>query len=159
MYKKLSMAAMVASLLMVGASGAFAQRDAARLGIGKPYYGSGGGGGRSYSSRSGPSFNYARPSYNYVAPQPMIASEPAIASVPGYRSFSLEPIGIHPGDSVVVTGDNAKLMLGSNVLGAAPKGLEFKVTKVINGWLGAVVTVDGREYKGWVFSRNVRLVE
>lgn len=158
MYKRISMVVMVAAVLLVGAGIAFAQRDAAHLGIGKPYYGS--GGGRSYSSRSARSFSYARPTYNYARPTYDYAQPQAsIASEPAYRVFSLEPLGIRTGDNVVVTGDNVKFMRGANAVGAAPKGLEFKVTQVMNGWLGAVVTVDGKELRGWVAGRHVRLVQ
>lgn len=157
MSKLLTIGAMMVAVAMFGSSGAFAQSR--NHGIQKPHYGSDGNPGRSYSSRgrsfnyARPSFNYARPSYNYAMPQPMIASEPA------YRSFSFEPIGINPGDTVVVNRDDARLMLGRNVVGTAPKGLEFKVTKVINGWFGAVVDVDGQKLSGWIWNRNVRPVQ
>lgn len=173
MYKRLSLAAMVTALAALSASDAFAQRDAARLGISKPYYGSGGGGGRSGGSFGGgrsfsyggapasnyarpvpsyaqPSYSYVQPSYNYVPPQPMIAREPA------YRTFSFEPLGINPNDTVVVTRDHVKLMQGHEVVGTVPWGVQFQVTKVINGWLGAVVMLDGQERKGWIWNANVR---
>jgi hypothetical protein len=132
---------------MFSAGGALAQSR--NHGIWKPHYGSDGSSGRAYSSR-GPTFNYARPTYRY-APQPAITAEPE------YRSFSFEPLGIKPNDTVVVARDSAPVMLGRTVLGAAPRGAEFKVTKVVNGWVGAVMTLNGREVKGWIWNGNVRL--
>jgi hypothetical protein len=76
-----------------------------------------------------------------------------------YRRFSYEPVGIHPGDTVVLNGDNVKMMKGTVVVGAVPNGQEFKVTKVVNGWLGAVVEVDGRKLTDWVWHKNVSLEE
>jgi hypothetical protein len=76
-------------------------------------------------------------------------------SVQSYRSFSYQPRTISAGDSVVVTGDNIRLMRGPNVVGTIPRGLRFEVTKVVSGWLGAVVEVDGQTLNGWVWHANV----
>jgi hypothetical protein len=145
MYKTISTAGLVAAVLMFSAVGAFAQSS--NHGIWKPHYGSNGSSGRSYSSRG---YNYSRPTYRY-APQPAIAAEPE------YRSFSFEPLGIKASDMVVVARDSAPVMRGRTVLGAVARGTEFKVTKVVNGWLGAAMTLNGREVRGWIWNGNVRL--
>jgi hypothetical protein len=81
--------------------------------------------------------------------------QPARPSAESYRSFSYQPVGINLGDIVVVQGGDAKMMKGADVVGIVPKGSEFKVTKVINGWLGAVVDVEGQTLNGWIWHRNV----
>jgi hypothetical protein len=157
MSKILSIAAAIVAVSAIGASDAFAQRGRDPLGIGKPYYGSGAGGGM----RGGMGGGMMGRSYSY-APQPAgsFYSQPTpLASEPSYRSFSFEPIGINPGDTVVVSRDDVNLMRGRNVVSEVPKGLEFRVTKVINGWLGAVVEFDGQQQKGWIWNRHVRLAE
>lgn len=83
--------------------------------------------------------------------------QPVRPSVDGYRTFSYEPIGISPGDEVVVTGEDTKMMRGTDVLGVVPEGLKFRVTKVINGWIGTVVEVDGKKLNGWIRHENVAL--
>ena len=143
MSRLLALTAMMATVLVFSPS-AFAQRGGSH-GIWKPHY-----------SNPGPGGSYPGRSYSFVQPYPGPTS---VAPAPAYQRFSFEPLGIAAGDKVVVTGDNIQLMLGNAVVGAAPKGLEFNVTKVRNGWLGAVVTIDGKEYRGWIFNRNVRLVE
>jgi hypothetical protein len=146
MQKRITLAALATAIALVGASDVLAQRT----GAWKPHYGGGaGGGGSSSAGRSyAPSFNYARP----VQPaQPMIAQEP------GYRTFSIEPLGISAHDNVVVNRNNARLMLGRNVVATLPQGIEFQVTRVVNGWLGAVVNLDGQEHKGWIWNGDVQL--
>lgn len=81
--------------------------------------------------------------------------QPARPSADSYRSFSYEPIGVSAGETVVVSGENVKLMRGTTVVGSAPQGLKFTVTKVINGWLGTVVEVNGQELNGWIWHKNV----
>ena len=83
--------------------------------------------------------------------------QPRQPSGESYRRASHEPIGIRAGDAVVVTGDDVKMMKGTTVVSAVPNGLKFKVTKVSNGWLGAVVQVEGQELKGWVWHKNISL--
>lgn len=166
MYKLLAMAAVMALVLAAGAESAFAQRGES-LGIWKPHFGNASP-GRS-SASGGRSFGYAQPQratavqpgyqqsyayrgqpFGYAQPQPRIAVQPE------YRTFSIEPLGFGPGDTVVVNRDNVNLMLGRNVIGVVPAGAQFKVTKVVNGWLGAVLTVDGKEHRGWIWNGNVR---
>lgn len=112
-------------------------------------YGAYGGGSRgyqqpsqSYSGGMGYSYDSGYRSYSYD---------------PGYRSFSYEPSSFAAGDMVVVTGDNAQMKRGTDVLGNVPNGTEFKVTQVKDGWLGASVDVDGNKLNGWIHSRNVRM--
>jgi hypothetical protein len=75
--------------------------------------------------------------------------------VESYRSFSYAPLAIAPGDEVAVNVSEANLMLGRELVGTLHEGQKFKVTRVINGWLGAVVEEDGQTLKGWVWHRNV----
>lgn len=82
--------------------------------------------------------------------------QPAGPSEESYRSFSYQPINIHAGDNVAVRGQGVRLMLGNDVVGIIPQGMNFKVTKEVNGWLGAVVDMDGQQMKGWVWHANVR---
>ncbi|MBW3601062.1 MAG: hypothetical protein KY475_27815 [Planctomycetes bacterium] len=164
MYKVFSLAALLVTVSALGAGDAFAQRGRSNSGIPKPHYGSGspgrtmgrgmmGGGvmGRSYSYYPQPS----RPYYSQPAPLAYNRSPQAES----YRVFSFEPIGINPGDTVVVSRGDVKLMRGPNAVGEVPQGLQFRVTKVINGWLGAVVDVNGQQLKGWIWNRDVRLAE
>jgi hypothetical protein len=37
------------------------------------------------------------------------------------------------------------------------EGREFKVTRIINGWLGAELERDGKTYKGWIWHKYVKL--
>ena len=66
---------------------------------------------------------------------------------------------MNPGDMVVVKGDSVKMMKGREAVGTVPNGLKFKVTKVINGWLGAIVEVDGHRLDGWIWHKYVKLEE
>lgn len=84
---------------------------------------------------------------------------PARPRAESYRSFSYQPTEINPGDTVVVKDDAVKIMDGTNVVGTVPNGLQFKVNKVLNGWLGTVVDVDGQALKGWIRRGNVELAE
>lgn len=83
--------------------------------------------------------------------------EPSYSNNESYRSFSYEPTNISAGDSVVVSGGDAVMKRGTDVVGTLPNETEFEVTKVNDGWLGAVVEVDGQTLNGWVRNENVRL--
>ncbi len=158
----------LAVLLAWSSESAFGQRGGGGLGIQKPHYGSSGGsrsgGGGAYRSYSRPApqyyaqptpRTYAQPApQSYVQPAPLAYNEPQ-----GYRSFSFEPTAIQPGDTVVVNRNQVRLMRGQTVVGSAPVGLTFQATKVINGWVGAVVEINGREVHGWIWNGDVRLVE
>lgn len=119
------------------ASDALAQRDSGAKARGE--YGKGFWNQNDRSSRSGSFY-----------------SQPARPNMESYRSFSYQPTGINAGDNVVVTGADVRMMLGKDVVGNVPNGMAFHVTRVINGWLGAVVEVDGQQLKGWVWHTNVR---
>jgi hypothetical protein len=88
-----------------------------------------------------------------------LSYEPTRRDADGYRSFSYEPIGVKAGDRMVVKGDDVKMMRGAKVVGDVPGGLEFKVTKVVDGWLGAVVEVDSQKLNGWIWHANAKLEE
>jgi|FLYL01.1.fsa_nt_gi hypothetical protein len=84
-----------------------------------------------------------------------IAVEPARVEEREYRSFSVEPIGIQPGDMVAASKDGVPVMLGRETLGTLPKGTQFKVLKVLNGWVGGVIESEGKKLNGWVWYRNL----
>jgi len=85
--------------------------------------------------------------------------QPAQASTESYRRFSYQPTRIQAGDNVIVKGDGVKLMKGANTVGVIGDGTKFKVTKVIDGWLGSSVEVEGRKLAGWVWHESVALAE
>ncbi len=167
MSKLFSVGVGLAVLLAWGGESAFAQRDAARLGIQKPYYGSSGG---SRGGSSGSYRNYSRPAPSFAQPAPRFSTPvspvtpsvqpaPLAYSAPAYRSYSFEPIAIQPGDVVTVQRNNARLMHGQTVVGSAPAGTTFEVTKVRDGWVGAVLDLNGREVKGWIWNGDVRAAD
>lgn len=57
---------------------------------------------------------------------------------------------IEPGDTVVVSSDGTKLMLGTEVRAELTKGTEIKVSSIRDDWLGGYVTADGKKKPGWV---------
>jgi hypothetical protein len=161
MYKSLSVAALALVGLTVSmyAEDAFAQRGRANLGIPKPHYGSGAPG--TSMGRSSGGFGSAMAAPRYARPAPIPSSQPALAysrpvQADSYRLFSFEPLGINPGETAVVDREGARLMYGPNVVGDLPQGAEFRVTRIVNGWLGAVIERDGRQLKGWVWNGDVR---
>lgn len=145
--KRLMFVGLGAAVLAGGLSEvSFAQRDAgakARGEIGTGFWNS--GGGRAYS---GPSFQYqpgpvqSYRSYSYTPAE-------------SYRSFSYEPVGIAPGDTVVVSADTARVMSGPEQVGTLPEGHTFRVTRVVNGWLGVVTEADGEQVRGWIWNDQV----
>lgn len=76
-----------------------------------------------------------------------------------YQAYSYEPLGVNRGDAVIVTDEATRLMRGRNVVAKVEKGQEFEVTRIINGWLGAVLKQDGKTVKGWIWHKNVKLAE
>jgi hypothetical protein len=74
-----------------------------------------------------------------------------------YQAFSFEPLGINPGDTVMVAKEGVKLMSGRHVVANVGEGREFKVTRIVNGWLGAELQRDGKTFKGWIWHKNVKL--
>src|SRR5690606_31108751 len=141
----------LAGLLAVAVAGgawvgeAMGQRDAGakvRGEFGTGYWGQGSAAQRSFT----------RPSYGPVYSGPASA----VPGVESYRSFSYEPLAIAVGDEVTIQVPQANLMIGTSRVGTLLQGQTFKVTQVINGWLGAVVERDGRTLRGWVWNGNVR---
>lgn len=131
---------MLVGLLAVVASGlssveAFAQRDAgAKMrGDQRAFWDSG--------SRS-----YRGEAFSFRARRPAMESS---------RRFSYEPMGIEPGDMVTVSRDDVKVMRGTNLVGVMAKGTQFKVLKVVDGWLGTVTEVSGKTLDGWVWHKDV----
>ena len=90
--------------------------------------------------------NVGRRSYSY---------QPTRSTAESYRSFSYEPAAFSPGDTVHVRRDGVQMMKGADVVGALENGTQFTVTKVIDGWLGAVIEQDGQTLNGWVWHNNV----
>ena len=113
-----------------------AQRDAGAKARGE--FGAGPS-SRSYSTWSGRAFSY----------------RPLQAETESYRSFTYEPVTIEAGQNVVVRGTGVRMMKGSEVVATVPRDTEFQVTKVVNGWLGAVVEIDGQQLNGWIWHGNV----
>jgi hypothetical protein len=72
-----------------------------------------------------------------------------------YRSFSYEPVPVSSGETVVVGPRQALVMVGPREVGVLDSGQPFTVSRVVNGWLGAIVEQDGKELRGWVWHRNV----
>ncbi len=68
------------------------------------------------------------------------------------QSFSVEPVGIHAGDTVKVTVDTP-LKRGQDVLATVPAGESHKALKVIGPWVGIGVEKGGKEVRGWVTYR------
>ena len=58
------------------------------------------------------------------------------------------------GDTVTIVKDGAPVMRGSERLGTLDKGHQFKVLKVLNGWLGTVVEDGGQAIRGWVWHED-----
>lgn len=126
----------LAVAIVVGASSvALAQRD-----IGAKFRGEFGQGFWNSSAQT------SRPTAYYQPAQPAPES---------YRTYSYEPLGINTGDEMVVTTDSAKLMSGRSVVGTLKKGVEFRVTGVANGWLGAEIKLEGNTFKGWIWNTEV----
>jgi hypothetical protein len=83
------------------------------------------------------------------------------SAVESYRSFSYVPAApsLSAGDAVVVANDDTKLMSGRDVVASVPRGTAFTVTNVTNGWLGAVVEIDGKKANGWIRNSDVRAAD
>ncbi len=71
-----------------------------------------------------------------------------------YRVSSYEPTRSVTGDTVTIVKDSASVMRGSERLGTLDKGHQFKVLKVLDGWLGTVVEDDGQVIRGWVWHED-----
>src|SRR5690606_40812026 len=79
----------------------------------------------------------------------------ALASI--VSPASAQDAEIKADDTVVVTADKARFMLGSTVLAEIPKDTELKVIKVHNNWVGVVYKVNNEDKGGWIHRRFVKL--
>ena len=59
--------------------------------------------------------------------------------------------------AIIVTADQAPVMVGAKVVTLAPKGATFDILRQNDVWYGINVKVDGKEVFGWIHSRNVEL--
>ena len=60
-----------------------------------------------------------------------------------------------PGQTVIVTAREAKLMLGKKLLGTIPEGTRLKIEKVKGKWLGVFAQIAGKRTYGWVKASEV----
>jgi len=58
-------------------------------------------------------------------------------------------------DQVVVLAKEAKLKMGTEVLGLVPEGTRLTVTKVNGAWVGVFANIKGKSTFGWIHSREV----
>jgi hypothetical protein len=65
------------------------------------------------------------------------------------------PTVISPGDTVVVTNDDAQLKVRGTVLTKISKGQRLKVEKVQDNWVWTAVDRNGQRTKGWINVRDV----
>ncbi len=54
------------------------------------------------------------------------------------------------GDTLVVTAQNAKLMVGSALVAQVPKGRQIVVVQVRDSWVGTYLSVNGQKKAGWI---------
>jgi hypothetical protein len=69
-----------------------------------------------------------------------------------------EKTNIKPGDTVVVSEDGTKLMLGNESLGELPKGTKLEVVRLQGEWIGADVTLEGNKQTGWVKNTEAKKI-
>jgi hypothetical protein len=75
------------------------------------------------------------------------------------RAFAYEPVPFERGDTVVVTADRARLMLGRRELAMVEGGRRLSVLGVERGWVGAAVEVDGQIRSGWIRAEDLDFAE
>lgn len=138
---------LVCVAVIVTAGLAYAQRDAgakARGEFGTGFWSS------QYNRSAGASrAQSARPAERIVYSRPQAVQERE------YRVSSYEPSPVAAGETVRVASDQARLMRGSELVGTLEKGRQFKVLRVVNGWLGVVVDDGGEAKRGWVWHQDV----
>ncbi len=85
-----------------------------------------------------------------------------VIAVAGMESLAAQEVApkteIKKGDTVVVTADQTKLMLGTKTLNVLDKGARLKVVQVLNGWVGAEFQADGKTVEGWIRRSKLSLV-
>jgi len=64
---------------------------------------------------------------------------------------------IRPGDTVIVSGDSARIGVGGKPLASLHQGTTLKVLAVNGDWIGVSVVVDEHMLKGWVKRSDVEL--
>ena len=133
-------------LVMFGAAVASAQRDAGAKARGE--FGTG-----FWSSQYDRSGGVSRTSRSR-SPQGSVYARRQTAQEREYRVSSYEPTRAVTGDTVTIVKDGAPVMRGSERLGTLDKGHQFKVLKVLNGWLGTVVEDGGQSIRGWVWHED-----
>lgn len=104
---------------------------------------------------SSPSRTYSQPSYQrMIVPQPSAVARAPMAD-DAYRTFAYEPMDFGPGDTVVVVGERANMMLGRQALATVPRGENLRVLRIEGPWVGTVYERDGRQVGGWVWYDQV----
>ncbi len=140
------MAGLACALVVVGGSVVYAQRDAGAKARGE--FGTG-----FWSSQYNRSSTAARAQRSSSLPS-TYARRPA-SQEREYRVSSYEPTPFAAGETVAIAKDTARIMYGTREVGTLEKGREFKVLRVVNGWLGAVVEEDGQTKRGWIWHEDV----
>lgn len=143
------LAGLACVLVVVAASVAFAQRDAGAKARGE--FGTG-----FWSSQYNRSSTASRAQRSRAVENTYARRQ--TAQDLEYRVSSYEPIPITAGETVAIAKDKARVMHGTNLVGTLEKGREFKVLRVVNGWLGAVVEEDDQVKRGWVWHQDVNPV-
>lgn len=80
-------------------------------------------------------------------------SDSSVATAPSGSTEIVE------GDTVVVTVDDARLVLGDEPMAKLTKDTTFTVLKVHENWVGVTHRVDGKEIGGWVHRRHLTTTE
>ena len=80
------------------------------------------------------------------------SSEEDVAS---HRTPASPQVTFAAGETVVVTEEGTKFMLGERVVAELPKGTAVKVARVKGNWVGGTVQKDGKELSGWVRRNQV----
>jgi hypothetical protein len=74
---------------------------------------------------------------------------------PDYEAFSVEPLPFRVGDTVKVTREETKLMLGRRTLASVKGGQRCRVLRLRGPWVGTVIDIDGRRVGGWIWYSHV----
>ncbi len=61
----------------------------------------------------------------------------------------------HPGDTVIVIVDRARLRIGNDVIATVAKGTTMRVVEAVDRWVGGRVDVDGITRLGWIVATNI----
>lgn len=80
----------------------------------------------------------------------------ALSLLCGSSLLAQEAPAFQTGDLLEVTQDNVQLKLGSQTLAILPRGQEFTVVAVKEDWVGGKLKFKGRDYQGWIMTRQLR---